>query len=170
MKGTNKMELYRLTEDMRRAIQIYQDAETDEQLALAETTLTSVEIPFQAKAVAVAHHILNVEADATAIESELQRLGGLLIRAKKQSEWFRKYLLSAMESVNSEKIESATLKLSLRKSSAVIVDDESKVPMKYKRVIPQRLEIDKNAIKADSKLGIGVDGVHIEERKSLQIK
>jgi hypothetical protein len=169
MKGIN-MELYKHTAEMMQAIQIYQNAESDEQLALAEQTLNAVELPFKEKAIAVAHHVLNVEADAVAIEEELKRLGGLLIKAKKQSEWYRKYLQGAMEQTSNEKIESPTLKLSLRKSQAVIVDDESRVPMKYKRIIPERLEIDKNAIKADAKLNIGVEGAHIEERKSLQIK
>ena len=164
------MELYKLTGEMLHAIQIYQEAETQEQLDLAEKTITAIEKPFQEKAVAVAHYVLNLNADAVAISSEIERLQASETKVKKSAEWFKRYLQSAMEATNTEKVESPTIKISFRNSSAVIIDDESIVPMSYKREIPAHFEVDKAKVKQTHKDGLGVLGTHIEERKNLQIK
>jgi phage host-nuclease inhibitor protein Gam len=170
MKGI-KMELYKLTGEMLRAIQIYQDAETDQELENAERTLTALEIPFQEKAISVAYHILNTDADIVAIESELERLTALKNRAKKHNEWVRRYLQIAMEQTNTEEIKTATIKLKIQNNPpSVVIDDESLIPDSYKRIIPERKEIDKVAIKDAWKQNIGVNGTHIEQKKSLRIK
>lgn len=165
------MELYRLTGEMLRAIQIYQEAETDEQLNNAEQTITAIEIPFKEKAVAVAHHILNLNADAVAIGSEIERLQGLESRAKKNAEWFKHYLQSAMEATNTVEIETPTIKLKIQNNPpSVVIDDENIVPQTYKRLIPERWEVDKAKVKQTWKDGLGVNGTHIEVKTSLRIK
>jgi hypothetical protein len=164
------MELYRITEDMLRAIQLYQSAETDQELETAEKTLTAIQVPFKEKAISVAHHILNTNADVSAIEIEIARLVELRDRAKRHSESVQRYLKSAMEAVGEEEIKTPTLKISFRPSSAVIIDDESLVPNTYKRLIPEKWEVDKTKVKKTWADGLGVNGTHIEERTNLQIK
>lgn len=165
------MKLYELTGEMLKAIQIYQNAETDQELENAERTLTAVEIPFQEKAVSVAYHILNTNADIVAIESEIERLTTLKDRATKHSASVKRYLQSAMEAVNTNEIKTATLSLRIQNNPpSVIVENEELIPKKYFRLIPERYEIDKVLIKESWKNGVGVEGTHIEQKQSLRIK
>jgi hypothetical protein len=165
------MELYKHTGEFLHAIQIYQEAETDEQLALAEHVIDTVQLSFQEKAVAVAHHILNLKADSIAIGNEIERLQALESRAKKSEEWFKRYIQSAMESTQTDKIETPTLKLTIQNNPpSVVVDDESLLPDTYRRIIPAHCEVDKKKIAQTWKDGLGVVGTHIEQKKSLRIK
>ena len=165
------MELYKHTGEFLHAIQIYQEAESDEQLALAEQTINAVQLSFQEKAIAVAHHILNLKADAIAISNEIERLQALENRAKKSEEWFKRYLQSAMEATQTNKIETPTLKLMIQNNPpSVVVDDESLIPDSYKRIVPAHYEIDKKKIGQTWKDGLGVAGTHVEQKQSLRIK
>ena len=165
------MELYKHTGEFLHATQIYQEAETDEQLALAEQTINAVQLSFQEKAIAVAHHILNLKADAIAISNEIERLQALENRAKKSEEWFKRYLQSAMEATQTNKIETPTLKLMIQNNPpSVVVDDESLIPDSYKRIVPAHYEIDKKKIGQTWKDGLGVAGTHVEQKQSLRIK
>jgi hypothetical protein len=151
------------------AIDRYNNCETDEQLEEIGNHLTSLAIPFQEKCVGVAHHIKNIEADETAIEAEIARLKVLLERTSRDKEFFKRYLASAMLSTNTDEIKVPTLKLSFRKSESVEVEDEAKVPDKYKRR-KEVVTVDKVAIKEAWKQGVGVEGTRIVENKNLQIK
>ena len=122
------MKLYELTKDYVSAIEKYNQVETDEDLILVEQHLNSIAVPFKEKCVALAHHILNVEGEQSAIETEIERLSKHLDRNKRQAEFFKRYLKGAMEQTGETKIETPTVKLSFRKSESVEVEDETRVP------------------------------------------
>ena len=63
-------------------------------------------------------------------------------------------------------VETATMKLGLRKSERVVIDDESKVPADCIKV---KTEVSKTDLKAHIKAGEDC-GAHLEENQSLQIK
>ena len=69
---------------------------------------------------------------------------------------------------NNLKIETPLFKFSFLKSSRLIVDDESKVPAKYKTIV-KTVKIDKAAIKKEYK-DKKVKWCHIEEKQNLQVK
>lgn len=163
------MKLYELAQELTTAIDRYNEAETDEQLALVEQHLASLAIPFKEKIISVAHHIINIEADEEAIGVEIDRLKNLQTRATKSKEFFKRYLSGAMLATNTDKIESPTVKLSFRKSESVEIEDETKVPLKYKR-IKEVVTIDKVAIKEAWKQGVGVEGTMLITNQNLQIK
>ena len=165
------MKLYELTSEIQNAIELYNQVETDEQLAEVEVKLESLQIDFKEKVVGVAKYVRNVEADATAIDNEIKRLQALKKRAERTVEWFERYLFQAMEVTGTEKVESSILKVSFRKNPpSVQVEDESKIPEKYWRIIPATKEIDKNAIKDAFKVGIGVEGAKVVQTKRIEIK
>ena len=64
------------------------------------------------------------------------------------------------------KVEMDTMKLSLRKSERVIIDDENAVPADCKTV---KVEVSKTSLKQHLKAGEEC-GAHLEENQSLQIK
>ena len=168
----------------------YNEVETDEQLLQLEAALKDVQLDFNSKGLNVAHVILNIEADTPAIDKEIARLQTLKEHNEKAISWLRGYLKRSMEAVNSQKIESATVKISIVKNPpSLIIDDESKVSDKYKRLIVKfddalraeqiqilypdaqiTKEVKKDEIKKLLKEGIGVDGTHTETKTRLAIK
>jgi hypothetical protein len=75
-----------------------------------------------------------------------------------------------MEATGLEKIEGPAIRLSFRKSSAVVIDGEDLIPASFMRHKPSPPpEPDKKAIAEMIKAGYEVAGAHIEARRSLQI-
>jgi len=164
------MKLYEITGELSQAIQLYNEAETDEQLAEIEAKLVSLNLSFKEKCVAVAKHVLNTESESGQVEAEITRLKGILERREKQVEWFKRYLKSAMENTQTTEIDGITLKLKIKNNPpSVEIVDEAAVPEKYKKskVV---VTIDKAAIKADWKEGVGVDGAKVNRGTRLEIK
>ena len=71
--------------------------------------------------------------------------------------------------INFGTIETDIYKISNRRSEAVEIVDETKIPDAYK-TIKQDIVINKMAIKADLKAGHGVPGAELKENQNLQIK
>lgn len=111
--------------------------------------------------------MLNNEADINAIDAEIKRLQALKAPLESTNKKLKEAISNAMLTYGLEKVESATLKLSFRKSEAVEVFDESKLNQKYFNYKPT---VDKTAIKADLKAGVEVDGARIVTNQNLQIK
>lgn len=163
------MILYEITAEISNAIERYNEAETQEQLDLITQHLESLTIPFKQKAIATARHIINVESDMEAIQSEIDRLKANLDRINKQNEWFRNYLSNAMLATHTDKIEEAGIKLSFKKSEETVILDEALVPEKYKKT-NMVVTVDKRMIKEDWHNGVGVSGAEVKSKKNLQIK
>ena len=75
-------------------------------------------------------------------------------------------LRDAMILFDKPKVEMATLKLSLRKSERVVIDDENNLPADC---IVVKTEVSKTEVKRHLKAGETI-GAHLEENQSLQIK
>ena len=75
-------------------------------------------------------------------------------------------LVEAMQTFDRPKVEMDTMKLYLRKSERVVIDDENAVPADCKTI---KVEVSKTALKAHIKAGEDC-GAHLEENQSLQIK
>lgn len=82
------------------------------------------------------------------------------------------YLLDAMLFAGIEKIESAHLRIAVRKNPpAVEIDDPTLIPEGYRRdVPPPPPEIDKQAVKAALAAGIDVPGAHLVQRKRIEVR
>lgn len=167
------MKLYEITHELSEAIEKYEEAATNEALLQLEQTINSLTTPFTQKALGVGYYLKNLEADAVAIKSERERLSMLAEVNKAKFEWLKGYLKRNMEQVQTLKVSSPTLTLAIQKSPpSVVIDDETKVNDKYKRVIPEHKEVDKKAILEEWKTsGLGVDGAHIVDTNThLRIK
>lgn len=134
-----------------------------------EQALAINEEQFVAKAEDYGHAILNLKGMAAAAKAEKERLAGLQKFYENAQNRLTDALSNAMQVFGHDKVENATMRLSLRHSTATEVDDIDQVPAEYKTT---KVEVvaDKTAIKKAIQSGEAVPGAHLVENVSLQIK
>ena len=134
-----------------------------------EQALAINEEQFVAKAEDYGHAILNLKGMAAAAKAEKERLAALQKFYENAQKRLTDALSNAMQVFGHDKVENATMRLSLRHSTATEVDDLDAVPAEYKTT---KVEVvaDKTAIKKAIQDGIEVPGAHLVENVSLQIK
>ena len=134
-----------------------------------EQALAINEEQFVAKAEDYGHAILNLKGMAAAAKSEKERLAGLQKFYENTQKRLTDALSNAMQVFGHDKVENATMRLSLRHTTATEVDDLDSVPAEYKTT---KVEVvaDKTAIKKAIQSGEAVPGAHLVENVSLQIK
>jgi capsid protein len=101
-----------------------------------------------------------------AVKAEKDRLDAIKKTAENAIARMEERIVAAMQQFDRPKVEADTLKLSLRRSERVVVDDEAKVPADCKTI---KVEVSKTELKRHLKAGEDC-GAHIEENQSLQIK
>lgn len=136
--------------------------EIDNALAINEEQFTT-------KAVDYGHAILNLKAMAAAAKAEKDRLAGLQKFYENTQKRLEGALSKAMQVFGQDKVENATMRLSLRHTTATEVDDLEQLPAEYKTTKVE-LVADKTAIKKAIQQGEDVPGAHLVENVSLQIK
>ena len=134
-----------------------------------EQALAINEENFAAKSVDFGNAILNFKAMAAAAKAEKERLA--LIQKHYENAYNRldSLLKAAMVATGHDKVENATMRLSLRHTTATEVDDIDQLPAEFKTT---KVEVvaDKTAIKKAIQSGEAVPGAHLVENVSLQIK
>ena len=134
-----------------------------------EQALAITEDQFAAKATDYGLAILNLEAMAKAAKAEKERLAGLQKFYENVSNRLRGALCGAMDVLDHPKVESPSVRLFLRHTTATEVDDVTKLPDEF---VTTKIEDvpDKAAIKKALQEGRDVPGAHLVENVSLQIK
>ena len=160
-----ELTLYQISDEQRRINAMLEETggeitpELEEALAINEGN-------FITKAENYGKAILHYKTIVAAIKAEKDRLDGLKKTAENAVARMEERLVAAMQTFDKPKVESSTLKLSLRKSERVIIDDENAVPADCKTI---KVEISKTDLKRHLKAG-EMCGAHLEENQSLQIK
>ena len=134
-----------------------------------ENALAITEEQFATKAVDYGHAILNLKAMAEAAKAEKDRLAGLQKFYENTQKRLEGALSNAMQVFGQDKVENATMRLSLRHTTATEVDDLALLPAEYKVTKVEEVA-DKTAIKKAIQAGEAVPGAHLVENVSLQIK
>ena len=134
-----------------------------------EQALAINEEQFVAKAEDYGHAILNLKGMAAAAKAEKERLAALQKFYENTQKRLTDALSNAMQVFGHDKVENATMRLSLRHTTATEVDDLDQVPAEFKTT---KVEVvaDKTAIKKAIQEGEDVPGAHLVENVSLQIK
>lgn len=134
-----------------------------------EQALAINEENFAAKSEDYGHAILNLKGMAAAAKAEKERLAALQKFYENTYNRLDNALKTAMVATGHDKVETPTMRLSLRHTTATEVDDLNAVPMEYKTT---KVEVvaDKTAIKKAIQSGEDVPGAHLVENVSLQIK
>jgi len=131
--------------------------------------LNELEIAVEDKAKWIAMITRKFESFETSIDDEIKRLQTLKKSYKSNKERLKKYLAYNLEQLGKDKLETDLFKFSFRKSEAVEILEEDKIPKEYKK---QEIvyKIDKTAIKKDLKQGKKVPWTNLKINKNLQIK
>lgn len=82
---------------------------------------------------------------------------------------YKRYIAGCMEGLQYNKLERPQVRISLRKSEAVAIDDFAALPEEFTKTKTE-VKADKDAIKKAFKAGVMVPGAHIEHNKSVVIK
>jgi hypothetical protein len=164
----NKMtiKLYELTDDIRQLEQI----ENSEEINKALENLNYI---FKDKAIHLAKFIMELNAEGTAIDSEVDRL---LTRKKTlatKAFYLRTYLQNNMIEAGMEKIDGTIIKLSIRNNPpSCEVKDVMALPEKYRKLIPESWQADRvEILKQFKETGEIIEGATIiTGNKRLEIK
>lgn len=120
--------------------------------------------------------IKELENNAGVVNNEIDRLSERAARYYKNLKALKAYVVNTMEQVGKKKIETPTMTVGVQKSESTEIDsefiEEAKEKNLYKlmRIIPERVEADKIAIKEHIKQGNQLNHAKIVEKKNLNIR
>ena len=133
-------------------------------------TIEGLEGEIEDKADGYAKVITQLNADATAIKAEEDRLYRRRTTIENRIKNMKSRLQGMMEITGKKKIKTELFSFGIQKNPAsVVIDDEKMIPGEF--LIPQAPKIDKTAIKDALKAGVDMAGVaHLEQTQSLRIR
>lgn len=140
--------------------------ETGEVFDLSD--LESLNLAFEEKVDGVAYYIKNNDVAAKALKEEGKTLLERAQRYENRNDKLKKYLLNVMDQRDMTKIETTKNRISTRKSTSVVVDDEM-LPKKYliKKV---DYKPDKKMLKELLNSGKRIKGAELEQKITLYVK
>lgn len=139
------------------------DPDTGEILDFA--ALESLQIAREEKIGNIGKAYRNYCAEVEAIDTEIKRLQAAKEAASKRKESCAEYLAFAL---NGKKYKDATISVHYRATTAIIIEDESKIPAKY--FTEQKPVVSKSLIGSDLAAGKEVPGARFEKRRAVIIK
>ena len=129
--------LYQLTEDYLALMDMFDDAETDEQVLL--DTLEGIFGEIEIKVENCVKIIKNLQADAAGANEEAQRLSARVKAYEKRADLLKRYVLANMKAANIQKIKTSLFTVSIAKNGGkqplVITGSIDDIPGRY--LIPQ---------------------------------
>ena len=163
------MNLYEINDAYEKALSNFTvDDETGE-VIFDDEEIKRLEGAFEEKVDNIACYIKSLNALSDSIKAEKQALDERLKANDKKVESLKKFLVMSLEMRDMKKFESARNKLSFRKSTSVVINEDAVLPTKYvKTVVTEK--VDKKAIGDDLKNGEVVEGCYLKESNNLQIK
>lgn len=160
------MTLYELTSEYLELLSMLEDPDIDEQTI--NDTLEAIGGELEDKADGYARVMRQMDADATAIKKEEERLYARRKSLENRSAWLKQRLQSVMEVTGKKKFKTELFSFGIQKNPAsVVVDDESKVPAGY--WIPQQPKLDKTSLKEWLK-DHECEWAHLAQSESLRIR
>lgn len=160
--------LYMLAAEYRATAMQLADIDLDPQTVA--DTLEGMSGELETKAQNVAHMVRSLEADAAAVKQWSKDAAERAKAIESRAQRLREYLSQNLESAGIQKVEGPGVRLSWRKSSAVVIEDQAQIPAQYMRTPePPPAAPDKKAIADAIKAGTEVPGARVETRQNLVI-
>lgn len=169
------MNLYEIDKRINDTIEFCCDLETGELLddEMLENTLNNLEISKEEKLTNIAKYIKNLTSDAKALQEEKLKFAKRQKVAENKIKRLKKYIDDFIrntqgENFNNYKFKDVNNTISYRKSQSLEIDDIDKINEDFLKV--EKTIKDKRELAKALKNGAEIDGCHLEEKYSLQIK
>ena len=108
--------------------------------------LDALAILFESKAIGCACVVKNLNAEVSAIESEIKRLIDLKVARQNNVDRLKAYIMSNMKAAGIDKVENGVHKIRIQKSPlSITVTDEHAVPVEFKPEVIE-VKIDRKAV------------------------
>lgn len=159
------LKLYEIDDALEALINAAVDRETGEMDPEKLDAITELEGERNAKALAVIAYAKGCYAEANAIEAEIERLEKRVSVHRNHAERLREYVERHIPAGTS--ISDARSEIRWRKSTAVEVDADAKLPDRFQRV---SVTTDKMAIREALKRGEKFSFARLVERMNMQVK
>ena len=161
------MTLYELTNEYQQLLLMAEDPDIDPQV-LADT-FDALEGDIEAKAEGYAKVIKQLDADTTALKSEIDRLTSRKKTIENNIDRLKERLKTAMILCDKPKFKTALFSFMVQNNPEKVVLETEDVPEKY--LVQQDPKVNKTLLKEDLKSGIDLSGIaHLEQDTSLRIK
>ena len=169
------MNLYEIDKKINDTIEFCCDLETGELLddEMLENTLNDLELSKEEKLTNIAKYIKNLKADVKALQEEKLKFAKRQSVAENKIKRLKKYVDDFIrntqgEDFNNFKFKDVDNTISYRKSQSLEIDDIDKINEDFLKV--EKTVRDKKELTKALKNGLNVDGCHLEEKYSLQIR
>lgn len=161
------MKLYELTQNYRNLENLgEQEGLTVEMI---QEALGQVEKDINTKIENTCKVMKEIEADALGIDEEIKRLTVLKKQKENTAKKLKEYIEFEMNGIGLNKVEGKLFKISFRKSKAVKILDETKIPKEFIKIKTTET-ISKTELSKALKNGEIIEGAELIENRSLQIK
>lgn len=162
--------LYQLTDEF--LVAQVQLLELDVPDQVVQDTLESLQFPVEQKAIGVAQMVRNFEAQAAAINGEIERMQARAKAMANRAEKLKAYLKEQLERAGIKKIPCPFFEIAIRQNPASVqIDAGAEIPDAYMRMPPVPVpEPDKAAIKKAIEGGTEIAGCRILKPTRLEIK
>ena len=164
------MNLYELNQNFNNLIEVLENTEDENLKELIKNSMDQLALETNEKIENIIKYIKNLEATATALETEVKRLNDRKIRTLKKVENLKNYLKDFTNTLDSKKYNTGIFNISIRKNAAaIIIENEFLVPSEYVKTEIIR-KVDKIALKEKLKAGEVIEGVKLQQSESIIIK
>ena len=164
------MNLYELNQNFNNLIEVLENTEDENIKELIKNSMDQLTLETNEKIENIIKYIKNLEATATALETEVKRLNDRKVKTLKKVDNLKNYLKDFTNTLDSKKYNTGIFNISIRKNAAsVIVDNEFLVPDEFCKTEVIR-KVDKAALKEKLKAGEVIEGVKLQQTESIIIK
>ena len=167
------MSLYTIDREIQALIDsIYDSVDENGEVAFDLTALAELKAERQTKCENIALYIKNCDAEAAAIQVEIENLEKRKARLERKSEGLRGILISSMIANKDTELSSPRYRATIKTSETTEIVDKKLIPKEFIRVtIPEPKEDpDKVAIKKAIKAGKEVAGARLVTNRKVKIE
>jgi hypothetical protein len=168
---SDRLSLYEINETMAQAVARAEASseETGGEIdAATAAELDALDMDRKDKIGNLARYVKNLRASADAVSAEAKRLREREATTMAKADRLEAYLA---DMIPGEKYEDGAVRVSWRRSERIVVDcTVDSLPAKLVRVIPEKREPDKEAIKLAFKRGVRIPGVSVVSVNNIQVK
>ena len=167
------MSLYTIDQEIQSIIDsIYDSVDENGEVQVDFAALEALKIERQAKCENIALYIKNCEAEAAAIQAEIDSFAKRKERLDKKAEGLKNVLINSMILNGDKELSTPRYRAVIKSSVSTEIDDQSLIPEEFIRVITKDPELkpDKKAIKAAIQAGKTVAGAHLATNTTVKIE